>query len=167
MPDAPKKTTRRVTKDYQDDYTGQVLRLTSEEPIKQRRADKPKSGNAFGLWYAEAMVEVAQMNLTGREASVLFLLLAWSDFEEHTGYSPTDIANKLETTPQSVSRAVARLRKLGLLLPGGGPRRVWINPEFFWRGSVSARMHVIHRLQPELQALKKSKAAAPQEGSAP
>lgn len=165
MPEGSEKLTKTVTKVFVDLETGEQKRFQTEEPIKKRPPGKQRSADAFGMWFPAGLLELAQLGLTSQEWNILMLLAAWSDFEEHTGYSPTDIANKLGVLRQSVSRSVRRLKEVGVLLDGGGPRRVWINPEYFWRGSLRARIGVLHRLQPQLQELKKSKAAAPQEES--
>lgn len=151
----PLKLTRPVEREYINPETGEAQRLIHEEPIRRRPPHKARSEGAFGLWFPEGVGQLARMKLSGLEYSVLLQLLEWSDFEDHTGYSATDLANKLEVHPNAISRAARVLRECGVLLPGGGPRRVWINPEYFWRGAQPARRRVIDQL-------KKSNAATPQ-----
>lgn len=155
----PEKLSRFVTKRFVDMRTGEEVELGSEEAIKRRPAGKQKSVEPFGLWFPEALTRLAAMGLSNNDWRVLAQLLAWTPFEEHTGYSATDLSNKLGIHRNHVSRSVRKLRDLGVLLPGGGPRRVWVNPEYFWRGSLSGRIKVLHMLQER----KKSNAASPHE----
>lgn len=141
-----RKLTQTVRRRATDPETGQVLDLEWEETLKRRPADLQKSAEPFGLIFPDAVARLAQLDLTGADLTVLLHLVGIMGFEEPFTASPLKIGQVLGMKGPNVSRSLARLRREGILL-NMPHRKVLIHPDYFWRGSLRARVHMLARLE--------------------
>ena len=100
----------------------------------------PKRKNGFQKgWMAmaqEAMMMLAQSNLTGNDMKVMWAMLARLDYE-----------NLIQVNQAEVSEQVGMNRHIGVILEGvkiGISRSYRLNPNFGWKGSAKGHREVLH-----------------------
>lgn len=153
--DGRRKITTTVKRVYVDVESGEERTLMHEEPLRRRPPKDLRSREPFTMGFPEGLSALALMPLTGDDWSVLAHLVGIMGYEEDFKAGPTEIGEALGRDKRNVSRSLGHLHRLGVTIPAGRAR-VWIHPDYFWRGSVSARMRL-------LQQIAKKSSAAPRE----
>lgn len=141
-----KQLTRQVTKTYVDVETGESFVFATEEALKKRPPRDMRSLEPFGMIFPEAVAKLATMGLTSADWNVLMHLVGIMGFEDSFRYSSKEIGAALGIRPNNVSRSIVKLKELGILIDLG-QRRIYIHPDYFWRGSLKARIQVMHHLE--------------------
>ena len=103
----------------------------------------PKRKNGFQKgWMAmaqEAMMMLAQSNLTGNDMKVMWAMLARLDYENLIQVNQAEVHN--------VNRSIKKLIELGVILEGvkiGISRSYRLNPNFGWKGSAKGHREALH-----------------------
>ena len=103
----------------------------------------PKQKNGFTTgWMAmaqEPLMALAKANLGDEARRVLFAMLAKLDFENFISISQADVSRELNMKQPSVSRAISKLVKEGVILAGPRLQRKGtysLNPQYGWKGSA-------------------------------
>ena len=103
----------------------------------------PKRKNGFQRgWMAmaqDAMMMLAQSNLTGNDMKVMWAMLARLDYENLIQVSQAEVAQELGMNRHNVNRSIKKLIELGVVLEGvriGISRSYRLNPNFGWKGSA-------------------------------
>ena len=103
----------------------------------------PKRKNGFQKgWMAmaqEAMMMLAQSNLTGNDMKVMWAMLARLDYENLIQVNQAEVAEQVGMNRHHVNRSIKKLIKLGVVLEGvkiGISRSYRLNPNFGWKGSA-------------------------------
>ena len=101
----------------------------------------PKRKNGFQKgWMAmaqEAMMMLAQSNLTGNDMKVMWAMLARLDYENLIQVNQAEVVN----------RSIKKLIELGVILEGvkiGISRSYRLNPNFGWKGSAKGHREALH-----------------------
>ena len=126
----------------------------------------PKQKNGFTTgWMAmaqEPLMALAKANLGDEARRVLFAMLAKLDFENFISISQAEMSRELNMKQPSVSRAITKLVKEGIIIAGPRLQRKGtysLNPQYGWKGS--ARGH-----QDALRERMKARGMSVIEGSA-
>lgn len=137
---------KTVTKEYTNVDSGEVVKLTHEEPIQVKRQAQD---HRFEMGYAMVWPEkIWQVQLGARNWQVFWLLAATVNIETGVShYSVKEIAEKLEVHESNVSRAIATLVTAGLArrISRG---KVQLNPNLVWRGPLKLRREALFALDP-------------------
>lgn len=105
----------------------------------------PKRRNAFKGWIAmaqdDALDQLATAGLGAVTLRVLLLVLNRVDYDNLMSINQTELAEKLRKDRSAVSRAIAELVKIGVILKGptvSGRPTYRLNPGFGWKGSAAS-----------------------------
>ena len=105
----------------------------------------PKRKNGFQKgWMAmaqEAMMMLAQSNLTGNDMKVMWAMLARLDYENLIQVNQAEVAEQVGMNRHHVNRSIKKLIKLGVVLEGvkiGLSRSYRLNPNFGWKAQPKA-----------------------------
>ena len=101
-------------------------------PFKQRNL-----GTGWFAMYQDPAGWLAQLRLTGEQYSVLFALFHRLDFDNFLRVSRQDIADFLSMQPAHVSRAMKKLKELGIIVegpPAGKFKTYRLNPYIAHKG---------------------------------
>ena len=103
----------------------------------------PKRKNGFQKgWMAmaqEAMMMLAQSNLTGNDMKVMWAMLARLDYENLIQVNQAEVSEQVGMNRHNVNRSIKKLIELGVILEGvkiGISRSYRLNPNFGWKGSA-------------------------------
>lgn len=100
---------------------------------------KPKNlGTGWIALYQEAAKWIASQRLTGEQFSVLFRLFGELDFNNYLRISSKEIAEELGMQQANVSRAMKRLKEIGIIVegpPAGKFKTYRLNPHVAHKGS--------------------------------
>lgn len=132
--------------------TGEVMEWDEHvEPKPKRPGEKRQQNRRFQMSYLDRAIELANMPLTGNDRRVLTALTTFMEQDKPFRYSTTDIAAKLGMTNTNVSRCIRNLRDAGLIIQIE-PMKVYLDPDFYWRGGEPER-------QAAVELVKKIRAA--------
>lgn len=136
MPDLTIAKRQKVT----IEETGEEMTLLTEESIKGRRPMAEKWDSSLDEEYIMAFPErIAQLNLSGRELEVLFLVAQEAKIDSGLArFSAKGIGQKLGTSGPNISALVIQLIQKGVL-ERVDRSIVRINPLYVWRGSRMQR----------------------------
>ena len=111
----------------------------------------PKRKNGFQKgWMAmaqEAMMMLAQSNLTGNDMKVMWAMLARLDYENLIQVNQAEVAEQVGMNRHHVNRSIKKLIELGVVLEGvkiGISRSYRLNPNFGWKGSAKGHREALH-----------------------
>ena len=111
----------------------------------------PKRKNGFQKgWMAmaqEAMMMLAQSNLTGNDMKVMWAMLARLDYENLIQVNQSEVAEQVGMNRHHVNRSIKKLIELGVVLEGvkiGISRSYRLNPNFGWKGSAKGHREALH-----------------------
>ena len=111
----------------------------------------PKRKNGFQKgWMAmaqEAMMMLAQSNLTGNDMKVMWAMLARLDYENLIQVNQAEVAEQVGMNRHNVNRSIKKLIELGVVLEGvkiGISRSYRLNPNFGWKGSAKGHREALH-----------------------
>ena len=111
----------------------------------------PKRKNGFQKgWMAmaqEAMMILAQSNLTGNDMKVMWAMLARLDYENLIQVNQAEVAEQVGMNRHNVNRSIKKLIELGVVLEGvkiGVSRSYRLNPNFGWKGSAKGHREALH-----------------------
>ena len=109
----------------------------------------PKRKNGFQKgWMAmaqEAMMMLAQSNLTGNDMKVMWAMLARLDYENLIQVNQAEVSEQVGMNRHNVNRSIKKLIELGVILEGvkiGISRSYRLNPNFGWKGSAKGHREV-------------------------
>ena len=112
----------------------------------------PKRKNGFQKgWMAmaqEAMMMLAQSNLTGNDMKVMWAMLARLDYENLIQVNQAEVSEQVGMNRHNVNRSIKKLIELGVILEGvkiGISRSYRLNPNFGWKGSAKGHREVCTR----------------------
>ena len=110
----------------------------------------PKRKNGFQKgWMAmaqEAMMMLAQSNLTGNDMKVM-AMLARLDYENLIQVNQAEVSEQVGMNRHNVNRSIKKLIELGVILEGvkiGISRSYRLNPNFGWKGSAKGHREALH-----------------------
>ena len=111
----------------------------------------PKRKNGFQKgWMAmaqDAMMMLAQSNLTGNDMKVMWAMLARLDYENLIQVNQAEVAEEIGMNRHHVNRSIKKLIELGVVLEGvkiGISRSYRLNPNFGWKGSAKGHREALH-----------------------
>ena len=111
----------------------------------------PKRKNGFQKgWMAmaqEAMMMLAQSNLTGNDMKVMWAMLARLDYENLIQVNQAEVSEQVGMNRHNVNRSIKKLIELGVILEGvkiGISRSYRLNPNFGWKGSAKGHREALH-----------------------
>ena len=111
----------------------------------------PKRKNGFQKgWMAmaqEAMMMLAQSNLTGNDMKVMWAMLARLDYENLIQVNQAEVSEQVGMNRHNVNRSIKKLIELGVILGGvkiGISRSYRLNPNFGWKGSAKGHREALH-----------------------
>ena len=87
----------------------------------------------------EAMMMLAQSNLTGNDMKVMWAMLARLDYENLIQVNQAEVSEQVGMNRHNVNRSIKKLIELGVILEGvkiGISRSYRLNPNFGWKGSA-------------------------------
>lgn len=99
-------------------------------------------GRNWVVMYQSAMVWLSQQDMTGEQYKVLMYLLGKLDWDNYLMLSRQDIAENTGLKPTAVSRAMKRLKELGIIMEGpkaGYYKTYRVNPYMMYRGGGKRR----------------------------
>ena len=109
-----------------------------------------KAQNGFQKgWMAmaqEAMMMLAQSNLTGNDMKVM-AMLARLDYENLIQVNQAEVSEQVGMNRHNVNRSIKKLIELGVILEGvkiGISRSYRLNPNFGWKGSAKGHREALH-----------------------
>ena len=95
----------------------------------------------------EAMMMLAQSNLTGNDMKVMWAMLARLDYENLIQVNQAEVAEQVGMNRHNVNRSIKKLIELGVVLEGvkiGISRSYRLNPNFGWKGSAKGHREALH-----------------------
>ena len=95
----------------------------------------------------EAMMMLAQSNLTGNDMKVMWAMLARLDYENLIQVNQAEVAEQVGMNRHNVNRSIKKLIELGVILEGvkiGISRSYRLNPNFGWKGSAKGHRQALH-----------------------
>ena len=98
-------------------------------------------------WLKEAMMMLAQSNLTGNDMKVMWAMLARLDYENLIQVNQAEVAEQVGMNRHHVNRSIKKLIELGVVLEGvkiGISRSYRLNPNFGWKGSAKGHREALH-----------------------
>ena len=111
----------------------------------------PKRKNGFQKgWMAmaqEAMMMLAQSNLTDNDMKVMWAMLARLDYENLIQVNQAEVSEQVGMNRHNVNRSIKKLIELGVILEGvkiGISRSYRLNPNFGWKGSAKGHREALH-----------------------
>ena len=111
----------------------------------------PKRKNGFQKgWMAmaqEAMMMLAQSNLTGNDMKVMWAMLARLDYENLIQVNQAEVSEQVGMNRHNVNRSIKKLMKAWRYLGGvkiGISRSYGLNPNFGWKGSAKGHREALH-----------------------
>ena len=111
----------------------------------------PKRKNGFQKgWMAmaqEAMMMLAQSNLTGNDMKVMWAMLARLDYENLIQVNQAEVAEQVGMNRHHVNRSIKKLIELGVILEGvkiGISRSYRLNPSFGGKAQLRATGRFLH-----------------------
>ena len=111
----------------------------------------PKRKNGFQKgWMAmaqDAMMMLAQSNLTGNDMKVMWAMLARLDYENLIQVNQAEVAEEIGMNRHNVNRSIKKLIEMGVVLEGvkiGISRSYRLNPNFGWKGSAKGHREALH-----------------------
>ena len=91
----------------------------------------------------EAMMMLAQSNLTGNDMKVMWAMLARLDYENLIQVNQAEVSEQVGMNRHNVNRSIKKLIELGVILEGvkiGISRSYRLNPNFGWKGSAKGHI---------------------------
>ena len=95
----------------------------------------------------EAMMMLAQSNLTGNDMKVMWAMLARLDYENLIQVNQAEVSEQVGMNRHNVNRSIKKLIELGVILEGvkiGISRSYRLNPNFGWKGSAKGHREALH-----------------------
>lgn len=143
----PKNHLRKTVRtQFTDEDTGVVHNFISEEKVQSRRPRDTRTNETFGLIYVESIPRLLAMDLNKTDWELLLHLISLMQFEAPFIASPTKIGLALGIDRRNVAPRMTRLVRLGLVWKVARAR-IWINPNFAWRGGTPMRMQTIYEYE--------------------
>ena len=90
---------------------------------------------------SEAMMMLAQSNLTGNDMKVMWAMLARLDYENLIQVNQAEVSEQVGMNRHNVNRSIKKLIELGVILEGvkiGISRSYRLNPNFGWKAQPKA-----------------------------
>ena len=112
----------------------------------------PKRKNGFQKgWMAmaqEAMMMLAQSNLTGNDMKVMWAMLARLDYENLIQVNQAEVSEQVGMNRHNVNRSIKKLIELGVILERASKSALAalgkLNPNFGWKGSAKGHREALH-----------------------
>lgn len=137
--------TKRVTREYMNPDSGEVVTLEHEEAVAPRRKREDAADENFAMVFN--LSEVANMGLSLPEFRALFWLIDRAPIEKSAFmYRNRDLAEQTGSHPTKTSQAVQGLKRKGLIIERGS-RHVMLNPAYFWKGKGRDRRRMIWNVE--------------------
>ena len=98
----------------------------------------------------EAMMMLAQSNLTGNDMKVMWAMLARLDYENLIQVNQAEVSEQVGMNRHNVNRSIKKLIELGVILEGvkiGISRSYRLNPNFGWKGSAKGHREALRALE--------------------
>ena len=127
-----------------DQQTGEVIEGFVAYVVPKRKNGFQKGWMAMAQ---EAMMMLAQSNLTGNDMKVMWAMLARLDYENLIQVNQAEVAEQVGMNRHHVNRSIKKLIKLGVVLEGvkiGISRSYRLNPNFGWKGSAKGHREALH-----------------------
>ena len=105
----------------------------------------------------EAMMMLAQSNLTGNDMKVMWAMLARLDYENLIQVNQAEVSEQVGMNRHNVNRSIKKLIELGVILEGvkiGISRSYRLNPNFGWKGSAKGHREVSARALEGYQVIR-------------
>ena len=91
----------------------------------------------------EAMMMLAQSNLTGNDMKVMWAMLARLDYENLIQVNQAEVSEQVGMNRHNVNRSIKKLIELeGVKI--GISRSYRLNPNFGWKGSAKGHREALH-----------------------
>ena len=110
----------------------------------------------------EAMMMLAQSNLTGNDMKVMWAMLARLDYENLIQVNQAEVSEQVGMNRHNVNRSIKKLIELGVILEGvkiGISRSYRLNPNFGWKGSAKGHREVSARALEGYQDIRRAQGA--------
>ena len=127
-----------------DQQTGEVIEGFVAYVVPKRKNGFQKGWMAMAQ---EAMMMLAQSNLTGNDMKVMWAMLARLDYENLIQVNQAEVAEQVGMNRHNVNRSITKLIELGVVLEGvkiGISRSYRLNPNFGWKGSAKGHREALH-----------------------
>ena len=128
-----------------DHQTGEVVEGFVAYVVPKRKNSFRKDG---WQWLKEAMMMLAQSNLTGNDMKVMWAMLARLDYENLIQVNQAEVAEQVGMNRQTMLIVQSKkLIELGVVLEGvkiGISRSYRLNPNFGWKGSAKGHRQALH-----------------------
>ena len=127
-----------------DQQTGEVIEGFVAYVVPKRKNGFQKGWMAMAQ---EAMMMLAQSNLTGNDMKVMWAMLARLDYENLIQVNQAEVAEQVGMNRHNVNRSIKKLIELGVVLEGvkiGISRSYRLNPNFGWKGSAKGHREALH-----------------------
>ena len=127
-----------------DQQTGEVIEGFVAYVVPKRKNGFQKGWMAMAQ---EAMMMLAQSNLTGNDMKVMWAMLARLDYENLIQVNQSEVAEQVGMNRHHVNRSIKKLIELGVVLEGvkiGISRSYRLNPNFGWKGSAKGHREALH-----------------------
>ena len=125
-----------------DQQTGEVIEGFVAYVVPKRKNGFQKGWMAMAQ---EAMMMLAQSNLTGNDMKVMWAMLARLDYENLIQVNQAEVAEQVGMNRHNVNRSIKKLIELGVVLEGvkiGISRSYRLNPNFGWKGSAKGQRSI-------------------------
>ena len=127
-----------------DQQTGEVIEGFVAYVVPKRKNGFQKGWMAMAQ---EAMMMLAQSNLTGNDMKVMWAMLARLDYENLIQVNQAEVAEQVGMNRHNVNRSIKKLIELGVVLEGvriGISLSYRLNPNFGWKGSAKGHREALH-----------------------
>ena len=127
-----------------DQQTGEVIEGFVAYVVPKRKNGFQKGWMAMAQ---EAMMMLAQSNLTGNDMKVMWAMLARLDYENLIQVNQVEVAEQVGMNRHNVNRSIKKLIELGVVLEGvriGISCSYRLNPNFGWKGSAKGHREALH-----------------------
>ena len=99
---------------------------------------------------SEAMMMLAQSNLTGNDMKVMWAMLARLDYENLIQVNQAEVSEQVGMNRHNVNRSIKKLIELGVILEGvkiGISPLLQAYPNFGWKGSAKGHREALRALE--------------------
>ena len=114
-----------------DNKTGEIV------SYKRLGARSGGLGGGFVALYQDAAMWIGAQDITGEQAKVLFCIMGKLDYDNYVTLPRQGLADDTGLRPEAVSRAMRRLKELGIILEGpraGKYKTYRFNPRIAHKG---------------------------------
>lgn len=149
MVDVPMSPRKRPTYlqsvEFVDPSTGEQSSTLMVKPITKKHGGDQRESEHHLRLFISALPILAELKIGDWE--LLLILFSKMEWEAPFRYSTAELAERMQTSAQVVSRTISRLKRQRIVIEVGARNVVLINPDIAWQGNASKRTIWKHRIE--------------------